>query len=207
MLIGNRSQIKNLKIMKKLVLSLFAGIFTLIPSITNAQAFEQGKSQISIGYGFANTTQALLSNYDQTLYPNLEFSALGPLFLKYEFGATEKIGFGLNVAYAGAGITYDDGTGIGTASLDWWGISYNARVNRHFGSHDKFDPYIGVGMGYKMAKWTASADDESEDMGALIPLGFETTFGARYMFTPNIGLYTEVGIAKAIAQFGINAKF
>ena len=191
--------------MKKLVLSLFVGVITLMPSTTNAQAFEQGKSQISIGYGFANTTQSLLSNYDQTSYPNLEFSALGPMFLKYEYGVAEKIGFGLNIAYAGAGITYDDG--VDRASLDWWGISYNARVNRHFGSHDKFDPYIGVGMGYKMAKWTASAEGESEDTGALIPLGFETTFGARYMFTPNIGLYTEVGLAKAIAQFGINAKF
>ena len=73
-----------------------------MPSTTNAQAFEQGKSQISIGYWFDNATQALLSNYDQNLYPNLEFSALGPMFLNYEFGAAQKIGFGLNVAYAGA---------------------------------------------------------------------------------------------------------
>ena len=60
------------------------------------------------------------------------------MFLKYEFGAAEKIGFGLNVAYAGAGITYDDGTGTARASLDWWDISYNARGNRYFGINAKF---------------------------------------------------------------------
>jgi hypothetical protein len=41
----------------------------------------------------------------------------------------------------------------------------------------------------------------------MMPLGFESTLGARYMFTPNIGLYSEVGIAKAAFQFGLNAKF
>lgn len=191
--------------MKKLTLALVAGAIALMPTMTKAQAFEEGKSQISLGYGFANTTQTLLSNYDQDLYPDLEFKALGPIFLKYEFGASEKVGFGLNVAYAGAGITYDDG--VDRAAIDWWGTSFNARVNRHFGSHDKFDPYIGVGMGYKIAKWTFSDENNSEDTGALIPLGFETTFGARYMFTQNIGLYSEVGLAKGIFQIGLNSKF
>lgn len=195
----------NLFFMKKLTLALVAGAMALMPTITKAQAFEEGKSQVSLGYGFVNGTQTLLSSYDQTLYPELEFNALGPMFLKYEYGATDKIGFGVNVAYANAGISYDDG--LDRASIDWWGASFNARVNRHFGTSDKFDPYIGFGMGYKIANWKFSAEDESENTGALIPLGLEATFGSRYMFTPNIGLYGEVGLAKAVMQLGINAKF
>tara|TARA_B100000683_G_C12490544_1_gene554414 strand:+ start:1952 stop:2551 length:600 start_codon:yes stop_codon:yes gene_type:complete len=199
--------------MKKLVLSLFVGVITLMPSTTNAQAFEQGKSQISLGYGFSSITQAFiktLSNsndeFGDPLYLNPEFSALGPIFAKFEYGVSEKIGFGVNIAYADAEINYTSDLGE-VASIKWWNTSVNARVNRHFGYHDKFDPYIGLGMGYKFGKWTSEGDDDAEEFKALIPLGFETTFGTRIMFTQNIGLYTEVGLAKAFAQFGINAKF
>ena len=190
--------------MKKLTLALVAGAMAVMPSITKAQAFEQGKSQISLGYGAVNTTQSLLSTSYPAEYPNYTFTALGPMFLKYEFGVSEKVGFGLNVAYADAGIEYDNGAE--RASLKWWDTSLNARVNRHFGSHDKFDPYIGVGMGYKFGKWKVEGDDNAEERKALIPLGFETTFGARYMITPNIGIFSEVGIAKGIIQGGLNFK-
>lgn len=213
MLFGIRSQIKNLKIMKKLVLSLFAGMFTLMPSITNAQAFEQGKSQISLGYGFLSTTQAFIKTQVNSvdilgdpLYLNPDFLALGPIYAKFEYGVSENIGFGVNIAYADAGINYTNDLGE-SASFKWWNTSINARVNRHFGSNNKFDPYIGLGMGYKFGKWTSEGDDNAEDdLNALIPLGFETTFGARYMFTPNIGLFSEVGIAKGIFQAGLNIK-
>lgn len=191
--------------MKKLTSILIASAFAILPSVTKAQAFEEGRSQISVGYGAVNGTQTFLSSYDQTVYPNLDFSALGPVFLKYEYGASENIGFGVNIAYADASIEYDDG--IDRASINWWGASFNARVNRHFGTSDKFDPYIGFGMGYKVANWKYSSESESGDVGALIPLGLEATFGARYMFTPNLGLYSEVGLSKAIAQIGLNAKF
>lgn len=190
--------------MKKLTLALVAGAMALMPTITKAQAFEQGTSQISLGYGFVNTTQSFLSASDPTAYPDFKFSALGPMFLKYEYGVTEKIGFGLNVAYANAGIEYTNGAE--TASLKWWNASFNARVNRHFGTSDKFDPYMGLGMGYKLGEWKVEGDDETGERKAFIPLGLEATFGSRYMFTPNIGAFAEVGIAKGVIQAGLNIK-
>ena len=186
--------------MRKLTLTLILGAITLMPAITKAQAFEEGKSQISLGYGLVNSTQAFVFAYGE-----LENSSLGPIFLKYEYGVSEKVGFGLNVAYATASASYDNIFLDELTSLDWWGASFNARVNRHFGSSDKFDPYIGFGMGYKIANWSYSNDDDN-DIKALIPLGFEATFGARYMFTPNIGLFSEVGLAKGIIQAGLNIK-
>ena len=187
--------------MKKLTVALFLGGMVFLPSISKAQAFEQGKSNVSIGQGTENITQKLIKASSS----NASFSVLGPMFVKYEYGVSEHIGYGLNLAYASAGYTYDDGSG----SYSWTGISSNARLNYHFGSHEKFDPYWGVGMGYKTAIWQSTLTDPDSEpvMGALIPLGFETTFGARYMVTKNIGFYGEVGISKAIAQFGINAKF
>lgn len=189
--------------MKKLTLALVAGAIALMPTITKAQSFEQGASQISVGYGVVNVTQAFVADYGSLLGTNQKFSSLGPIFLKYEYGVSEKVGFGLNIAYVSASNSYDDTFFNETYSLDWWGASFNARVNRHFGSSDKFDPYIGFGMGYKIANWSYSDGTSSE---AFIPLGFEATFGARYMFTPNIGVFSEVGLAKGVLQGGLNIK-
>ena len=189
--------------MKKLTLAIVAGAIALMPTITKAQSFEQGASQISVGYGAVNFTQAMVKDYGDILGTNQKFSSLGPIFLKYEYGVSEKVGFGLNIAYVSASSSYDDMGYNETYSVDWWGASFNARVNRHFGSSDKFDPYIGFGMGYKIANWSYS-DSSSSD--ALIPLGLEATFGARYMFTPNIGIFSEVGLAKGVLQGGLNIK-
>jgi hypothetical protein len=40
-----------------------------------------------------------------------------------------------------------------------------------------------------------------------MPFGMELTFGFRYFFAPNFGLYAEVGAAKSVAQGGISVKF
>ncbi|MBN2683134.1 MAG: hypothetical protein JXR58_11540 [Bacteroidales bacterium] len=68
----------------------------------------------------------------------------------------------------------------------------------------------GFGMGYRIASW--SLEDNDPDYGNLsyenlMPFGFETTFGCRFMFAPTFGAYAEVGIAKAIFQGGIALKF
>ena len=109
--------------MKKLTVALFLGGMVFLPSISKAQAFEQGKSNVSIGYGTENITQKLIKASSS----NASFSVLGPMFVKYEYGVSEHIGFGLNLAYASAGYTYDDGSG----SYSWTGISSNARLNYH----------------------------------------------------------------------------
>lgn len=190
--------------MRKLTLAFITGAISFMPAIIKAQAFEEGKSQISVGYGLGNTTQSYMSAYDKASYPELQFSSLGPVFFKYEFGISEKVGFGLNVAYAEAGIDYS--YGVEKASIKWWNTSFNARFNRHFGSNDKFDPYMGLGIGYKIGNWKLEGGNDTEERKAFIPLGFEATVGARYMFTPNIGLFSEVGLAKGIIQAGLNIK-
>ncbi|MBI35454.1 MAG: hypothetical protein CMP67_08840 [Flavobacteriales bacterium] len=189
--------------MKKLVLTLFVGALMLAPSTSNAQAFEQGKSQVSAGYGFGNFIQALFETY--AVYDGFDKSLTGPLFVRYEYGVSEKIGFGVNFAYASVAADYNDIFGD-PQSINWSSWSALARVNRHFGESDKFDPYIGLGLGYRTASWKFT-ELGTGTTTSLFPLGMEATVGARYMFTPNIGLYSEIGIAKAIAQFGINAKF
>lgn len=61
---------------------------------------------------------------------------------------------------------------------------------------------IKLGIG----NWKLEGGNDTEERKAFIPLGFEATVGARYMFTPNIGLFSEVGLAKGIIQAGLNIK-
>jgi hypothetical protein len=41
----------------------------------------------------------------------------------------------------------------------------------------------------------------------LNPIAFELTYGGRYYFTDNIGVYGEIGIARSYLQLGLCAKF
>lgn len=194
--------------MKRFAITMLVAIALALPTTTNAQAFEQGKSQVSAGYGVGNFVQALFQVYED--YDAWESTPMGPFFLKYEFGATEKIGFGVNIAYAGVNgkynVTDDFNNETTEETIKWSSISVLARMNYHFGTHDKFDPYWGVGMGYRTGNWQFS-EAGVEASNTLFPFGFETTFGSRYMFTPFLGAYAELGISKAIFQFGLNAKF
>ena len=194
--------------MKKIVITMLVAFAVALPNLSNAQAFEQGRSQVSAGYGVGNFVQALFQVYEE--YDAWESSNVGPFFLKYEYGATEKIGFGVNIAYAGVNGKYDledvFTNEVTEETIKWSSISVLARMNYHFGTHDKFDPYWGLGMGYRTGSWSFS-EAGLEASNTLFPFGFETTFGSRYMFTPLLGAYAEVGISKAILQFGLNAKF
>jgi opacity protein-like surface antigen len=189
--------------MNKFIASIIFCTVLTFPLIIKAQAFKQGESLVSAGYGFGNFIQAVFSLYES----NDEFSRSinGPVFVKYEFRVSEKIGFGVNFSFASATVNYKD-LFAESQSINWSTWSGLARVNRHFGSHEKFDPYIGLGLGYRSVNWKVSELGLDYDNN-MMPLGFESTLGARYMFTPNIGLYSEVGIAKAAFQFGLNAKF
>lgn len=182
--------------------------------------FQENASFISAGYGFGNFTQSLFQIADDnTSDVNLETSFLGPIFFKYEYAFAPKVGFGINIAYvqATANYLYKDqyitsGAALLEEKLDWKSYSILARINWHFGNNEKVDPYIGIGMGYRDAKWTGSNNDPQSEFSSTtvenpFNLGFESTLGARFMFSPNVGAYVEVGLAKAVAQFGLTAKF
>ena len=184
----------------------------------SAQAFQKGVNLISAGYGFGTFMGALKSAVeDDPLNSNLEFKNTGPLYFKYEYGVSDKVGFGVNFAYAKNELTYDytgsDGNGnprtyTETDTRDTYSIL--ARVNFHFSDSETFDPYFGVGMGYRDANWTFKSNDPGgtrANYKTLVNFGFETTVGVRYYFAQNFGLYGEVGGAKSIFQLGLCGKF
>jgi len=144
---------------------------------------------------------------------------IDPIFVKFEHAVSDGFGIGINYAYASADmiLRYDELTADGSQTIEdqisWSNYSINLRFNYHIGGTDKLDPYLGFGAGCRKGTWAFSSNDGTrtiEDYTVpvnLFPLGLELTFGARYMFTPYIGAYAELGVAKAAIQAGLTGRF
>ena len=161
-------------------------------------AFSQGSSTVSLGYGFGNIWKTLLSLGGESV------SATGPLALTYEYGVAEHISAGISLGYSQI-----KGT-VGSYEEKLTNFSAVARGNYHFGSSEKFDPYIGLGLGYYNFKWTDNSTGGNSVASFSIPgaFGFSAQLGAKYFFTPKFGAYAEIGyVAGSIAQLGVTAKF
>ena len=176
-------------------------------------AFEQGKSVVTLGYGFPNLMKVLFSVYSS--YGGYSVTGIGPLHVKYEYGLTDNLGLGLSVTYVSFNASWTDPYGFGTSTpytYGWKGssLAFSPRVNYHFGHSDKFDPYVGLGIGYdafSISYYTNQPGDPGLTFANVSPLAYEFTFGTRFYFTDNIGAYTEIGYSKSIIQFGVTAKF
>jgi hypothetical protein len=193
---------------------------TLSPSIctpaelpSGVNPFEQGRSIISVGYGFGNFSKAIFSVYND--YNDYSFKFLGPLHLKYEYAINNSLGFGLSLNYISYNLNwkytyYNDVTmqdELYDESLKYNSLSVLVRLNHHFFHQNGLDIYWGAGLGYKHNNYTYQSDYDgtlnTTDLGNLFPVGFELTVGLRYFFTPNIGAYIEGGFAKSALQFGL----
>ncbi len=195
-------------------------LFTLAmlsnPHKVCSQAFPEGSSAIATGIGALSLIGEISRTFDQ--YSGLEYSAIGPIYFKYEYAVQNNIGLGLNVAYTSNRWAYNvfeqnvNGTEI-THAVEQIRHAYSilARMNFHFGSSESFDPFVGFGLGFRNAMWntttTAPFEIWSLDFPTLIRLGMEVTLSMRYYFTEHIGVYAEVGAAKSIFQGGLAARF
>ena len=195
-----------------------------------AQGFEKDKNYFSFSYGFGSYFSP--SSFENTVKNNLSYTntsissnSLGPLSFKYERAVSEKVGIGISVNYLSNSfkITKTDlGTNsniTGNYNLNRTTFSILARMNLHFVEGEKFDPYWGIGIGYRTTNWKQEisysdetfTDPNPEDFTPPIriqfPFGFETVFGTRYFVGPNFALFGELGLAKAVLQVGVTGKF
>jgi opacity protein-like surface antigen len=200
-------------------------IFLLSPLLSHAQdggeAYGEGKIIVSAGYGapnFGKTVLRAVKDLDSDEF-DYTVSGIGPAHVKAEYGITDKISGGLSFNYVSCAANWkrneqqSNGTvDTYTDKISYTGYSINARMNLHFATSEKLDAYWGIGAGYASAVFKISSNDpdfhgEDIKLPNLAHAGFETTFGMRYYFTPNIGCYGEVGYAKSVGQLGIVVKF
>lgn len=174
--------------------------------ISKAQVFEEGAISVSAGYGFGNVLSAAFQTY--TLYDEYELKSFGPIFVKGEYGVSDRIGLGVSVAHNQYHATFRDNIYDYDYAIDYTSTSFLVRFNGHFLDHDKADLYYGFGIGYRIGGWSFESDDEFFDFTrTAFPIGMESTLGFRYMFTDNIGAYMETGMAKGILQLGVTGRF
>ncbi len=185
----------------------------LVNAMDPVPSFKEGTQIITLGYGFPNWL-AIPAFADRNYVPSKN---IGPLHFKWEYGLSNYIGFAVGVNYSSVTITnfnnnYNFPYPPSSSSYeihDYTATSILARLNFHFGITDKLDPYFGLGTGYR-----ASSDVEHYTTGSSsttyygrIPIGFETTIGARYYVANSTAIYLEMGIAQSFMQFGLTLKF
>lgn len=201
--------------MKKLILTA-AAILGLYASEVKAQAFEQGAIYTSAGYGlqlFSGKT--ILGGYSSAA--DFKLSSIGPVYGKVEYAISDNIGIGLNIGYSGASAKWTDQT----MDINGNTVNYNylvkfnklnitPRLNYHFSDNDIFDPYVGLGLGYKTGGVRFTTNDPNFNSSSIvykvIPISLEMTAGCRFMFNEMIGGYVEAGIGHGYLQGGLVYK-
>lgn len=203
--------------MKTIRISLLTlSIAILASSAAFSQAFEQGKSYVSLSYGYEifNITN-ILGDFAAANGADVKTKKFGPMSLKYEYAISDKIGIGASFGYTNTSIngSYDSTDNkTYTYKIATNKITAKARLNWHLADHDKLDPYIGFGFGYKSFSGSSTSSDpnvadEKNVNLALLPVSFEATFGIRYLFTPSFGAFGELGIGHGVAHIGLVGKF
>ncbi len=199
--------------MKRMFL-IFVAMATAIG--LSAQAFEMGKSYLSLGYGLGNLNHKVVEQ--SIAVRDAKFSSFGALFLKYEYALTKKTGVGLNIAYrretGSAMETYID---INKNVIDYTqNVIYSAwsalaRINYHIGEDKFVDPYIGFGLGFRSGIWGYSTSVQgapsNPKLKKVSPIGVEMTLGCKVLLSDHYGAYSELGFSKGVFQIGAYRKF
>jgi hypothetical protein len=221
---------------KKLLLALTATslLFTANLKAQEQEAFGKGKIVVTAGYGVPNLSslgaRLLYSTDDAGNSTGFKVSSTGPIIIKAEYGIIKRLGVGVAFGYSGynANWNFQDQNGIYnpvtnsttyntyTENLKQSNISFGVHGNFHIVTKEKFDMYAGLGLGLALVTKTYSNNDPyngtaytaSLDLLGTIPIYFSITYGVRYYFIPNVGIYAEVGWEKySIAQGGLAIKF
>jgi hypothetical protein len=177
------------------------------------QVFEKNKSYVTVGYGYPNFASLVFRNLvSAPAGATLNSSFFGPAYLKYERGIREKLGISFNLAYASGSVSYTEQAGFYTyrEQGSYNTFSFNVKPTYHFYTNSNIDAYVGAGTGLRFiaSEYSYSGGGSSDySSDVAITMGFDATVGIRYMFTRNIGAYTELGFAKSLLQSGLTLKF
>lgn len=183
---------------------------TLLTFNVGAQAFENGKNYITLGFGFDPYYR-----YNNGFGNNYKYGGVGPIILTYERGITEKLGIGRI------------GVGGGVAQSFYTSRWYNgnwehidrtsrtaifARAAYHFDfGIDKMDVYAGVGGGVYIYNRTHKTEDPDDfvvkNTRGSVGGGHYVFGGIRYLFTNGFGVYAEVGHGLSAINGGFVFKF
>ncbi|GAB3976612.1 hypothetical protein GCM10028806_36530 [Spirosoma terrae] len=143
-----------------------------------------------------------------------------PIYLNAGIGLATYYGGGLPL-----GVSVEVGTknnfSVG-GSIDYYRYSYGyysggynfiyagGRASYHLGEalniqNSDFDPYIGASLGFRYAGGSSYSYYDYGGYNSGIFVGLH--LGARYMFSPKVGAFTELGYGVSAVKLGLTAKF
>lgn len=179
--------------MKKVFITIT--IFLFVSSLSFGQVYKKGVNNLNAGISIGGLAG---------LYGTADFP---PISLGLQFGVHEKLSVGGIVGYSSS--SYDFGHWNGQ---DWsWTYRYifvGARGEYHFVDVDvkDLDLYGGLTLGYNIVS-------VSEPTGYTGPYTAESSYllygfhaGARYMFSPKLGVFGELGYGIGYITLGLNVK-
>jgi hypothetical protein len=205
----------NMKKLKKLFL-VSAVLF--ISNLLVAQAFDDGKNLISLGFGFPPTSQITESLTQYQNYNNYNYKNYGTVVLKYEHGLTKYFGVGLDLEYSGANVTYQYNVSRLFNTDTTYKVNVNGtvmgffiRLNGHYPIGDKLDIFAGLGGGYLLTIDNSTDNNpnnsNNDKKTQTFTFAGQFTIGAHYMVKEHFGLFAEIGWASTIVQAGIVLGF
>ena len=197
-----------MKKMRTLALSL---LLLIAPAASFAQAFSDGKTLVSLGFGLPPGELITAQRYSDPNFTNYTQNNYGTVVLKLEHGLSQYFGIGLNLEYSGAYDTYKYDTNLTlrynvTESRSI--IAGYVRFNGHYPVGDKLDIYAGIGLGYlddidHVTDANPVSSQNTSHLNSKLDFSWQLTIGARYMVKPNFGMFFEVGYATTAVQVGL----
>lgn len=188
------------------------------------KCFRQGVTVMDVGYGILNFPMKRLESFKSA--DNFNVSFMGPISLGFEYGTRNlsSSGFG-----SGGAMGISGTIGYTKAAARWTAPDFVSDINGntietnkdegfdistirvllnyayHFSTTDKLDPYISVGGGVNIANSTSLPGTTSKLSTSVVTI-YEILAGTRYYFSDNIGVFGEVGLSRALVNFGISVK-
>ena len=188
----------------------------------NVKAQGEGSIIVDGYYGYGSFYNAVFKALVSSDALNSKFTGVGPLGVRGEYMISDKIGFGLDIAYNSSAITYTETNSYFDNNFNLVEETYDATLktakfgimptfNFHFVNNDSFDAYFMVGIGYGNRTFTAESDYAgyvSPEYSAPISIASRLGVGMRYYFTQNIGLNFGMGLGQGgLLNGGISARF
>ncbi|MFT6746170.1 MAG: hypothetical protein ACJAZ2_000508 [Glaciecola sp.] len=161
----------------------------------NAQSINKGDITFDVFYGSPSIGTLIFKSL-ATASGEVDFNTFGPIGIKFEYMISDKVGLGVEGSYSTLSMKAVENGYTSEFTLNR--IRIMPRFSYHMGSSDNFDSYFSLGMGYRNSTYEFSSTDVTatvdESITGGIPMAMRIAWGARYYFTPNIGLSTELGL-------------
>jgi outer membrane protein W len=194
-----------------LSVSLFSGEHLVLAQSQNNQEFvsnnciKNGDFIIDASYGWPYFNAFFLSSSrsNQALRNTNHIGARG------EYMISDNLGIGFEFTYADASVRYQSALTGAYLNRGFTKIRALPRINYHFGTSKKFDPYIGGGIGYKYSVYydQGGSLNSNDEILQLFPVSVRLALGGRLFFDDTFGLNAEIGLGGPLVSAGLTVKF